>query len=142
MNISARNQIKGIVTNIVSGAINDEVVIDLGHGEILTSVITKNSVKTLDLSIGKEAIAIIKAPLVILANPEHGLKFSARNQFKGKIDKIQTGSVNSIISCVTDKGTKISAVVTNDSVDDMELKVGGAIIAIVKASHVIIAVKA
>lgn len=142
MKVSARNQIKGKVEQIIEGAINDEVIVNLGSGELLTSVITKNSVKNLGLAVGKEAIAIIKAPLVILATPNHGLKFSARNQLNGKIIKIETGSVNSVVTFTIATGNTLSAVITNQSAKEMELKEGGEVIAIVKASHVILAVEA
>jgi molybdopterin-binding protein len=66
--ISARNLLKGTVTSIVEGAINDEVTIGLsGGGSSITAIITKESVKSLGLAKGKEATAIIKASEVILA---------------------------------------------------------------------------
>lgn len=65
--ISARNVLTGKVVAIVEGSVNDEVSIDLGGGQIITSVITKKSVANLGLSVGSEASAIIKASSVILA---------------------------------------------------------------------------
>jgi len=66
--ISARNVLKGTVTSIVEGAINDEVTIGLlGGGSSITAIITKESVKSLGLVKGTEATAIIKASEVILA---------------------------------------------------------------------------
>jgi molybdate transport system regulatory protein len=66
--ISARNLLKGTVTSIVEGAINDEVTIGLsGGGSSITAIITKESVKSLGLAKGTEATAIIKASEVILA---------------------------------------------------------------------------
>ncbi|MDR3705928.1 MAG: TOBE domain-containing protein [Paludibacteraceae bacterium] len=66
--ISARNLLKGTVTSIVEGAINDEVTIGLlGGGSSITAIITKESVKNLGLAKGTEATAIIKASEVILA---------------------------------------------------------------------------
>lgn len=66
--VSARNVLTGAVSSIVEGSINDEVTIDLGNVDCsITSVITKESVKKLGLSFGKEVSAIIKASEVILA---------------------------------------------------------------------------
>ncbi|MDD3079204.1 MAG: TOBE domain-containing protein [Paludibacter sp.] len=64
--ISARNVFTGKVSAILEGAINDEVSIDLGGGHVITAIITKTSVKNLELEIGKEASAIVKASAVIL----------------------------------------------------------------------------
>ncbi|MEG0280055.1 MAG: TOBE domain-containing protein [Morganella sp. (in: enterobacteria)] len=142
MKISARNQLTGKVSRIVAGAVNNEVELTLEHGEVLTTVITKESCDVLGLREGKEAVAIIKAPWVVLANPDCGLRFSARNQFSGKISKIVNGAVNSTIHLRTEKGLPLTAVITNESRDEMELHEGNHVIALVKASSVILATKA
>lgn len=139
MKVSARNQLKGIVESINSGAINDEVTLRLDGGENITAVVTKNSVTTLGLVEGKAAIAIFKAPWVILASTENGLNFSARNQFKGRVESLEKGSVNSIVNMVTESGLKLSAIVTNNSVEDMQLHTGSSVMALIKASNVILA---
>ncbi|MFM2292509.1 MAG: hypothetical protein RIS29_2322 [Bacteroidota bacterium] len=65
--LSARNVLTGKVSSILEGSVNDEVSISLGSGYTVTAVITKSSVASLDLEVGKEASAIIKASAVILA---------------------------------------------------------------------------
>ncbi|SQI34302.1 Transcriptional regulator modE [Leminorella richardii] len=139
MKVSARNQLAGTVSSIIEGAVNDEVVLALDNGENLVTVVTKSSAKTLGISVGKKAIAIIKAPWVVLANPDCGLNFSARNQFAGRIVALVTGAVNSTVTVKTDKGLYLTAVITNDSVDEMPLKEGDSVLALVKASSVILA---
>ena len=67
MKLSARNQIKGKVKQIVPGAVNSEVIIETSCGEIIVSVITKESVANLDLKVGKEVYAVIKASSVMVA---------------------------------------------------------------------------
>ncbi len=67
MRISARNVIKGKVKKIITGAINSEVIIETDHGETIVSVITKDSVESLELKIGKEVFAVIKASNVMVA---------------------------------------------------------------------------
>nr|WP_306464618.1 TOBE domain-containing protein [Providencia stuartii] len=141
MQVSARNQLIGTVSEIKEGAVNNEVVLSLGNGEQLTTVITCESCKTLGLEIGKEAVAIIKAPWVVLATPDCGLQFSARNQFNGKISNIIEGAVNSTVLLVTDKGVELTAVITNESLKEMALTKGVDIIALVKASSVILATR-
>ena len=67
MKFSARNLLKGKVTGITLGAVNAEVVLELGDGQLIVSIITINSVKRLGLEEGKEAYAMIKASSVMLA---------------------------------------------------------------------------
>ncbi|WP_058989565.1 TOBE domain-containing protein [Anaerococcus rubeinfantis] len=67
MKISARNTIKGKVVEIVEGAVNGIVKIDIGNGTIITSSITNNAIKELGLEKGKEAYAVIKASNVMVA---------------------------------------------------------------------------
>jgi molybdopterin-binding protein len=66
MKISARNMLKGKVKQIKPGAVNTEVVIELGGGSEIVSIITKESADKLGLVVGKEAYAIIKASNVII----------------------------------------------------------------------------
>ena len=65
--ISARNILEGQVNRIVSGAVNDEVIIDIAGGNTVTSILTSASVKRLGLVPGMKVAAIIKASDVLLA---------------------------------------------------------------------------
>ena len=64
--ISARNKITGTITKITQGNVNCDVSIDIGNGTTLSSVITVNSSKTLDLKINDEITAIIKSSDIII----------------------------------------------------------------------------
>ena len=66
MRLSARNQLKGKITEIQEGAVNAIVKINVGNGNILTADITMQSVKELNLTVGKEVIAVIKATNVMV----------------------------------------------------------------------------
>ena len=67
MKLSARNLLKGKVSKITMGAVNAEVEIELAGGQTIVSIITVNSVKRLDLKVGKEAFAMVKASSVMVA---------------------------------------------------------------------------
>jgi molybdopterin-binding protein len=67
MRISARNVLKGKVRKIIPGAINSEVIIELDSGVEVVSVITKESVESLELKVGKIVYAVIKASNVMVA---------------------------------------------------------------------------
>ena len=67
MKISARNVLKGKVKQVTTGAVNDEVIIQLDGGEEIVSIITKSSAERLGLEDGKEVYAVIKASNVMIA---------------------------------------------------------------------------
>lgn len=64
---SARNQIVGRVTAREDGAVNSEVVVDIGGGKTLVATITLESARSLELAVDDLVTALIKAPHVILA---------------------------------------------------------------------------
>jgi len=66
MKISARNSLKGTVKRIETGAVNSEITIELPGGLEIVSIITKHSVETLGLAVGKPAYAIVKASSVMI----------------------------------------------------------------------------
>lgn len=67
MKLSARNQLKGKITSVQRGATTAHVRIDIGGGVTVTSSITNEAVDELGLSVGDEAIAVIKASDVMVA---------------------------------------------------------------------------
>ncbi len=67
MKISARNILKGKVKKIIHGAVNSEIVITLAGGAEIVSIITRESVDSLELKEGKDVYAVIKASNVMVA---------------------------------------------------------------------------
>ncbi len=70
MRISARNNLKGTVKYIEEGLITSKVVIDLGNGNEIVSIISKDSIADLELEVGKVAYAIVKSTEVIVGVDE------------------------------------------------------------------------
>lgn len=67
--LSARNQLRGTVKSIESGAVNSTVILTLAGGTEVTSVVTREAVAELGLQPGASATALIKASNVILGVP-------------------------------------------------------------------------
>lgn len=68
------------------------------------------------------------------------MKLSARNVLKGKVKRITRGAVNSEVIIEVSGGAEIVSIITNASVDNLELKEGSKAFAVIKASSVMIAV--
>lgn len=64
--INVRNQFKGNIKQIIKGDVLSEIDVETPWG-IVTSVITTRSVHELDLKIGSEVVALVKATEVSLA---------------------------------------------------------------------------
>jgi molybdopterin-binding protein len=64
--LSARNILKGKVKQITEGAVNSEVTIELPGGIPVVAIITKKSISSLGLAVGKDAYAVIKASSVMV----------------------------------------------------------------------------
>ncbi|MBZ5792194.1 TOBE domain-containing protein [Burkholderia contaminans] len=142
MKTSARNQLFGKVASIVRGTVNDEVTLTLPGGQPVVAVLTHESADALGLQTGADACALVKASWVVLAvdDGEHALRVSARNQLRGRVETVTLGAVNSEVTLALDGGGTLTAVVTNDSVDALQLDAGRRATALFKASSVILAV--
>ncbi|CAN5240128.1 TOBE domain-containing protein [soil metagenome] len=66
MKISARNQIVGTVSGLTKGAVNGQVKIDIGGGNVITSSITEEAIAELGLSVGDTVTVFIKASDVLI----------------------------------------------------------------------------
>ena len=140
MKISARNVFEGKVQSVTKGAVNAEVALALAGGEHIVSIITNSSVDSLNLATGKAAYAIIKASEVIIGKGVDGSKLSARNVLTGEVVVVQDGSVNSEVDIKLPGGTIVVASITKASVKALSLQKGDSVVAIIKASNVLIGV--
>lgn len=66
MKLSARNTLKGEVISIQPGAVNAIVIIELPCGQLVTSSISIQALKDLDLRVGQQAYAVVKASDVMI----------------------------------------------------------------------------
>ena len=65
MKISARNRLKGIVETVDLGVVTAKVAVRVGEN-LIESVITRQSVEELKITVGSEVTAVIKSTEVML----------------------------------------------------------------------------
>ena len=141
MKTSARNALHGVVTRIQRGAVNCEVELEVSPKVSIVAIITLHSVEDLELAVGRPALALIKSSFVILATADPALRTSARNQIPGRVIRHETGAVNDEVVLEIDEGKTITATITRRSAEALGVAIGVPLQALVKASHVILAVE-
>jgi molybdate transport system regulatory protein len=135
---SARNQLAGTVVNVQNGAVNDAIELEIQGGQRIVATITTESTQALGLVAGSPAMALIKASSVLLGLPDPGMRLSARNQLTGTVSRVARGAVNAEVTVDLARGGVVVAVVTNGSADSLALAEGVPVIAIIKASSIIL----
>lgn len=134
---SARNNFAGNITTITLGAVNAEIAIDIGGNQPIIASITCDSVESLNLKKGSRVLAFLKASSIIVGLASDA-KLSARNQLQGHIVHIEKGAVNAEISIQLSEQHRITAMITLNSLQQLNLKVGQPATAIFKASSVLL----
>lgn len=139
MKTSARNQFHGRVRQVRKGAVNADVILDLGDELEIFANITNEAVEDLRLEPGREAVALIKASFVLLS-PDRNLRISARNRLMGVVARVIAGAVNTEVKIQLAGERMLTAIVTEEGWADLGLAVGSPCVALIKASHVLLAV--
>lgn len=69
------------------------------------------------------------------------MRLSTRNQLTGTISGIDTGSVMTVVRIDLDGGQQVTASITKDAADDLDLQVGMPVTALIKSTEVMLAVE-
>ena len=138
MQISARNQIIGTIEKISLGAVNAEIQMKLKSGKSIVSIITNSSVENLGLAINDEVVAVVKSNNVLLSTTQNDSKINEINSLKGNIEEINIDSINAEVVVNIGNEDKIVAIVTTNSIENMDLKIGASVDIIIKASDIMI----
>lgn len=138
MMISARNQIDVSIEEIKHGVVSTILVLTTSQGTKMYASITESSTETMHLQVGDKVMAFFKASHVLVATG-WAIPISARNKLQGKIKKISMGAVNAEITIEMPNEDVLKSIITNEAVQDMALKIGEDVVAIIKSSDVMIA---
>jgi molybdate transport system regulatory protein len=140
MKTSARNQWAGTVSAVRAGAVNDEVELLLPGGTRLTAIVTRESTEALALRPRKTYIALVKSSSVLLATGLGGARLSTRNRFDGVVLAVTPGAVNAEVAVQVAEGMVVVATVGQATVGELGLAAGEPVVALFKASDVVLAV--
>ena len=66
------------------------------------------------------------------------MRLSARNQLRGTVVGLEKGAVNARIKIDVGGDNRITASITNEAVEDLDLKEGSEVTAVIKASDVML----
>jgi molybdate transport system regulatory protein len=139
MKTSARNHFPGKVKTVHKGAVNADVILDLGHGLEIFANITNEAVDDLGLKPARDATALIKSSFILLTT-DANIRISARNRLPGTVAAVIPGAVNAEVKLNLPGKLVLTAIVTLETVQELGLAAGKPCTALIKASHVILAV--
>jgi molybdate transport system regulatory protein len=136
---SARNQFFGSITRIVEDAVDAQVFLALDDNCELEAQITTDSVKRLDLSPGREVVALVKAPAVFLVTDQDE-RTADTNYLTGVVSRIHKGRVHSevVVDLPLSRVRHVTAIVATLAAVSLGVKVGSTVTAAFQSSSVIL----
>ncbi|MER7956751.1 TOBE domain-containing protein [Streptomyces sp. NPDC096030] len=122
---------------LTTGEAMASVKVRLAGGQDITAAITADAVKDLGLAEGSAVKALVKSTEVALATgPVDGI--SIRNQLAGSVTDVSTGGAMGSVK-VSVEGGELTAAVTKDAVEDLGLKAGSSVVALIKSTEISLA---
>ncbi len=140
---SARNQLSGKITAMISDEFSDQIQVELTCGQLLNAVITHSSSQRLALNLGKSVLLLFKASQVFIVPP--GADNRDKNLLRGTILQLfssaQTTEV--VLQLDSEKANESNQIVyvslDTESAAGLDLKRGGHYHAVVPPEQVIVA---
>src|SRR5574337_541006 len=133
------NRLCGTIVSITQGQLHAHVQI-LWKEILLSVIITRASCEDMHLSVGDTIYVLIKGTDIMIAKSLSGM-LSARNRVKGVVKEIVQGDVLSKVF-VESQGDMLHAIITNTSLNDMGIRNGDEVTAIVKSTELILSKEA
>ena len=140
MRTSARNALRGVLTAVNADQLSAEVAVEVSADTTIFASVTAESVRELGLCVGREAIVLIKAPFVMVALDEEGLRTSARNAISGTVLRCETSAINAEVVIDIGGGKTLAAHISAHSAKALKIEAGTRVRALFDANHVIVAI--
>jgi len=136
---SARNAWLCKVWSVAADDVSAQVRMHLGDKQDLTAVITARSAAEMRLAPGSEVLALVKSNFVMLAGTEGPGRLSVRNRLSGRVIERIDSALSSEITLDLGAGKTVTATITRESAEMLGLAPGAQGTALIKSSHVILA---
>ncbi len=133
---SARNALRGTVVRLEDDEVTAKVILALGDGVEIMSIITRRSREELGLEVGKPAIALIKSSFVVLGGND-GVAGEA-NHLTGVVVDREDGASASEVRLALAAGKTLVATLLGTA---MVPAIGDPVVAIIEPSNIILAVE-
>lgn len=130
------NSFQGEITNLQTSGELSRVKIQIGS-EQLSTIVIGNSESMTYLGLGNRIQVIFKETEVIIAKGDTST-LSLQNQIKGQISRINQGDLLSKIEVNTSIGI-VKSIITSNAVQQLELKEGEEVIAMIKSNEIMLA---
>ncbi|MET7420702.1 TOBE domain-containing protein [Dactylosporangium sp. NPDC005555] len=135
MRLSIRNQFAGTVAGVASGEAMSTVKVRLDGGQEVTAAITAESARDLTLDEGTAVLVLVKSTEVAVAAAAVP-RISIRNQLAGTVTAVEHGVVMTTVKLTIDGGATVTAAITRDAAEDLDLAEGAAAVALIKSTEV------
>ncbi len=136
---SARNQFVGTVEVVQRSEADVDVALEIRIDEAfrLTAVTTTQTIERLELAVGATVVALVPATAVFVST-EPGLLPSTRNVFEGRVVEVHRGTVNADVTVGVPSERTLTATVTRDAADALDLRRGAKATMLFKASSLLL----
>ncbi|GAA3221962.1 molybdopterin-binding protein [Dactylosporangium siamense] len=138
MQLSIRNQLAGTVESVATGEAMSTVRVRLDGGQEVTAAITAESARDLALTEGTAVLALVKSTEVAVAAATVP-RISIRNQLAGTITAVEHGAVMTTVKLAVAGGVTVTAAITKDAAEDLDLAEGAPAVALIKSTEVSVA---
>lgn len=135
---SARNALRGVVTAIKADPLASNVEILLAPEATLTAQITNRSVADLGLHVGRDVLALIKAPFVAVTTPD--VAPEAGNRLRGVLRRLEISGDRAEAIVDLGDGKTLAALIAADAARSAGLVEGSPAVASFDPAHVILAI--
>lgn len=140
MRTSARNALRGTVTAIHADTLTAEVAVAVSADTTIHAHVTQESLRTLGLCVGREAIVLVKASFVVIAPGETLPVVSTRNAVRGVVRRCDTSPISAEVILDIGGDKTLVATITARSAEALALTPGQPAYALFEAAHVVLAV--